>query len=213
MNNEQKAQSRDAKFWDRIAKKYAAKPVADQDVYEQKLARTNRYLTAHDQVLEIGCGTGTTALFHASRVASILATDISANMINIARDKAQAQSVANVEFEVARVEELISRPDKFDVILAHSILHLVPKVEVVVSGLASILKPQGLLITTTACIADFMPLFRYIAPVGRAIRVFPYVNVFKESEYRSWLEKAGFEIEESWLPAPKRGLYTVTRKK
>ena len=49
-------------FWDKIAQKYATKRVADPAAYEAKLTRVRALLRAEDRVLEIGCGTGSTAL-------------------------------------------------------------------------------------------------------------------------------------------------------
>ena len=43
------------KFWDRIAKRYAKKPVADEVTYQQKLAITQQYLRRDMKVLEFGC--------------------------------------------------------------------------------------------------------------------------------------------------------------
>ena len=93
-------------FWDKIAEKYAKRPVADQSAYERKLATTRRYLRADMEVLEFGCGTGATALHHAPFVKHIRATDISGKMIEIARSKAEAQGVTNVTFEQSDVEAL-----------------------------------------------------------------------------------------------------------
>ena len=64
-------------FWDRIAPKYAKSPVRDQQAYEATLARTRSYLGAEDKVLELGCGTGSTALILADAVAEYTATDLS----------------------------------------------------------------------------------------------------------------------------------------
>ena len=50
------------RFWDRIADRYAAKPVPDQAVYERKLQITRTLLHPQAEVLELGCGTGSTAL-------------------------------------------------------------------------------------------------------------------------------------------------------
>ena len=68
-------------FWDRHAAKYAEKPIADPTAYEEKLARVRSLLRATDHVLEIGCGTGSTALRLAPGVAKITATDVSSGMI------------------------------------------------------------------------------------------------------------------------------------
>ena len=66
-----------ARFWDRMADKYSKKPVPDQQVYAKKLAQTDRLLNLSDHVLEIGCGTGSTAIHHASKVERIVAIDYS----------------------------------------------------------------------------------------------------------------------------------------
>ena len=202
----------DARFWDRIARRYARKPVGDQQAYETKLAKTDSYLKSTDRVLDIGCGTGTTAIHHAPKVAHIRATDISGKMIGIAREKARAAGVANVDFEVSGVDEINADADSFDVVLAHSILHLLPDVEGTLVRLHRMLKPGGLLVSTTACLGDFMPLFRYVGPLGRALGVMPRVNVFREADLARWLAEAGFDVEYRWLPKPKSGVYLVARK-
>ena len=114
----------DAYFWNRIAKRYARKPVPDQQAYESKLAKTNSFLKPTDSVLEIGCGTGTTAIHHAPAVAHLRATDISEGMLEIARVKARVAEINNIDFEVTSIDNLSAAPSSFNVILAHSILHL-----------------------------------------------------------------------------------------
>ena len=50
-------------------------------------------------------------------------------MIDIGRAKARETGVTNVDFEVASVDDLRKASNSFDVILAHSVLHLLPDVE------------------------------------------------------------------------------------
>jgi SAM-dependent methyltransferase len=77
----------DARFWDRSSRKYAIGAIADQAGYERTLDRTRALLGPGDKVLELGRGTGTTALRLAGDVQNYLATDISAGMIAIANEK------------------------------------------------------------------------------------------------------------------------------
>ncbi|NNE51124.1 MAG: methyltransferase domain-containing protein, partial [Sulfitobacter sp.] len=93
--------SSDSRFWDRIAPRYARNSVSDEASYARKLAETAALMGPDMEVLEIGCGTGTTALHHAGRVAHIRATDISAGMLTIARQKADAAGISNVTFQRA----------------------------------------------------------------------------------------------------------------
>jgi cyclopropane fatty-acyl-phospholipid synthase-like methyltransferase len=51
---------RPSKFWDRMAERYAKRPVANEDAYRKKLEVTRSYLEPDMQVLEFGCGTGST---------------------------------------------------------------------------------------------------------------------------------------------------------
>jgi ubiquinone/menaquinone biosynthesis C-methylase UbiE len=78
----------DARFWNRIARRYARMKVPDEASYRHKLDRTRAYLGPGPEVFEFGCGTGTTALHHAPHVAHVRAVDISPAMIAIAREKA-----------------------------------------------------------------------------------------------------------------------------
>ena len=82
-----------AKFWDRIAKRYSKRPVADEAAYQKKLQVTREYILPDMEVLVLGCGTGSTAIAHAPYVKHILAIDISPKMIDIAQGKAEAKNV------------------------------------------------------------------------------------------------------------------------
>ena len=64
------ALSKETQFWDRIAPRYAKSPVRDQAAYEHTLDRVAHYLRPEHQVLELGCGTGTTAVHLAPKAAT-----------------------------------------------------------------------------------------------------------------------------------------------
>ena len=51
-----------AAFWNRVARRYAAMPMRNPDAWEETLARVTARLSPTDRVLELGCGTGSTAL-------------------------------------------------------------------------------------------------------------------------------------------------------
>ena len=73
------------KFWDKIAEKYSKQPIADEAAYQKKLAVTRDYFRPDMEVLEIGCGTGSTAILHTPYVKHIRAIDFSANMSDFSR--------------------------------------------------------------------------------------------------------------------------------
>ena len=199
-------------FWDKRAYKYSQRPVGDEATYQEKLDITRRYFRDDMEVLEIGCGTGSTAIAHAPYVKHIRATDISSRMIEIARDKAKAAGIANVTFEVQSAS-VIDVPDgSLDVVMAHNLLHLVDDREQVIESVYRKLKPSGVFVTSTACIRDMMVPLRLIVPVGRFLRVFPPVKVFSVADLKASLEKAGFEIDYEWLPKRHSAVFIVCRK-
>jgi ubiquinone/menaquinone biosynthesis C-methylase UbiE len=166
-----------AKFWDKIAEKYSKQPIADEAAYQKKLQVTQQYLKPNMEVLEFGCGTGTTAIIHAPYVQHIRAIDISKKMIEIAQDKADAQNVKNVTFEQLTIDELNVSDSTFDVVLALSILHLLKNKEEVITKVHKMLKPGGIFVTSTVCLGDNMKWFKLIAPIGKFLGFFPLVKV------------------------------------
>lgn len=200
------------RFWNRIAKKYAAKPVSDEAAYQHKLQLTQKYLKPDMDVLEVGCGTGTTALIHAPSVRSIVATDFSEQMIEIAQKKMLEQQISNVQFKCEAFEELSQHSKQYDLIMAHSILHLLPDLEGALNLLFKQLKPGGYLVSSTACINDMIWFFRYIAPVAYNLRLIPFVNCFSEQEFINKLQQTGFEVELKWQANRKAALFLICRK-
>jgi Cyclopropane fatty acid synthase and related methyltransferases len=70
-----------AAFWNNIADRYAADPIADEAAYQAKLAETRRHFRPDMELFEFGCGTGSTALVHAPYVRHIHAVDFSQRML------------------------------------------------------------------------------------------------------------------------------------
>jgi ubiquinone/menaquinone biosynthesis C-methylase UbiE len=201
-----------AKFWDRIAKRYSKKPIADEAAYQKKLEITREYLRPDMEVLEFGCGTGSTALLHAPYVKHTLATDISSKMIEIAQGKADAQNVENVTFRCTAIDTF-SLPDQtLDAVLGLNILHLVENKDAVIAKIHKMLKPGGVFVTSTACIADMMRIFRVVVPVGRFLRLIPMVKVFSTKELQDSLTDAGFKIDYQWQPGKNKAVFMVAKK-
>ena len=201
-----------AKFWDKIAEKYAKQPIADEAAYQKKLAVTRDYLRPDMEVLELGCGTGSTAILHAPYVKHIRAIDFSANMIAIAQGKAEAEHTHNVTFEQATIEDLNIPNQSLDAVLGLSILHLLKDKETAIALVYQMLKPGGIFVTSTACMGDTMSWFKLIAPIGRLFRVFPFVAVFMTQELETSLTGAGFELDYQWQPGKGKAVFMVAKK-
>jgi ubiquinone/menaquinone biosynthesis C-methylase UbiE len=201
-----------AKFWDRIAEGYSKRPVADEAAYQNKLQVTREYFRPDMEVLEFGCGTGSTAITHAPHVKHIQAIDISSKMIEIAQGKADAENIENVTFKRSTIEEFSVPDQALDAVLGLSILHLLENKEEVIAKVHRMLKPGGIFVTSTACIGDMMKFFKFVAPIGKFLGLMPLVKVFTKRELEDSLTDAGFQIDYQWQPGKNKAVFIVAKK-
>jgi ubiquinone/menaquinone biosynthesis C-methylase UbiE len=185
-----------ARFWDRTARRYAASPIADAAGYEATLHRVQALLSPVQSVLELGCGTGTTALRLAGHTRQLLATDVSAGMIAIARDKLAAQPLPQLRFEVADAEVPAATGACHDTVLAFNLLHLVSDLDAALAAAVAVLKPGGRLVSKTPCLAEMHPLVtRLLVPLLRAMGQAPAVLVFDAAQLQQAMVRQGLVIE------------------
>jgi len=184
-----------ARFWDRSAKRYAKTPVANKALYQKKLEVTQRYLKSDMYALEFGCGTGSTALVHAPFVKQYEAIDVSPKMIDICKQKLTDQPKDNLYFSCLPFELLLSDEGSYDAILAMSILHLIDDPEEVICKVFKLLKPGGVFVSSTACLEETIPWFKFIGPLGYAMRLLPKIQVLSKKKLELMLLNAGFEID------------------
>ncbi|MEM9582863.1 MAG: class I SAM-dependent methyltransferase [Pseudomonadota bacterium] len=212
------ARTTDAAFWSKISRKYAADPIRDMEGYLRTLNRTKSYLKPEDHVLELGCGTGSTALQLASGVAQFTATDLSPGMIEIAREKCATEGVGNIDFSVASVMDHPFDGETYDAVLAHNLLHLVPEVDQALARIACLTKSGGVFISKTVCAPTvgslkYVLIRRLMIPLMQALGKAPFVSFQTAETLDNSIEQAGFEIIETMDQAavlPSR--YVVARK-
>jgi len=184
--------------------------------YEFTLERVRSYLTPQTRALEIGCGTGSTALLLAADLGQITSTDISPEMVRIATQKAAEQGVQNVTFQVADGQQAAGQAEGSDVVLGFNIFHLTENPEQIFRRLHAQLAPGALFISKTACLAEpsiGLKRFAFAAliPVMRLVGFAPYVGRLTFARLEKMIENAGFEIVETGsFPAMSR--FIVARR-
>jgi predicted TPR repeat methyltransferase len=183
-------------FWDKIAAKYAKDPIGDMAAYTQTRDRMREILQPHHRVLELGCGTGSTALELADRVDRYIGADVSPKMIAIAQAKQTAQTPAHLTFVVKDAAHLPQGPH--DVILALNLLHLLPDLEDVLRRIYEALPTGGLLIAKTGLLRDGPRVLPWVfIPLMQAIGKAPYVRTLGGREVLDLLQKTGFSVTET----------------
>lgn len=183
-------------FWDRQAPRYAKKPITDLTAYEEKLRYVKAVLRPTDQVLEIGCGTGGTARNIAPVVAHVTATDLSAEMIRIARSRSDGYAAGKPKFlQADALQDIAGHP--FDVICAFSLLHLVDDIPEVLDAVFRQVKPGGHFVSKTVCLKDSPRWMQLMVRLLMVIRIAPKVIIISRTELIRHLIQAGFEIDQT----------------
>src|SRR5258708_2394093 len=123
-------------FWDR----YGRRTVGRLD------------LKPGSSVLDVGCGTGASALPAAEVVGpngTVLGVDLAEKMLRQARAKAAQRHLQQVEFRLADMTDLGFPDQHFEVIISVFSLFFVPDMQALIRDLWRMVKPSGQLAITT----------------------------------------------------------------
>lgn len=187
------AETPQAAFWNRVAHRYAAMQMRNPDAWEATLARVSARLAPTDTVLELGCGTGSTALRLAPLVAAYTATDDAAGMIALTAER--GTSTPGLHTRHARPGDGSLPEGPFDAILAFNLLHLLPDLPAALAEAHAKLKPGGLLITKTPCLGGpwlaLWPLVGILRAMGKA----PPLRFLSAHRLECRIVAAGFTVE------------------
>ncbi|KAL2077281.1 hypothetical protein ACEWY4_026785 [Coilia grayii] len=145
-------------------------------------------LTPGQKVLDVGCGIGGGDFYMAKNFGvEVLGMDLSANMVEIACERAAKEKLPQVSFEVADATKRVFPEGTFDVVYSRdTILHIGDKLELF-KHFYSWLKPGGKLLISDYCCGEkpWSPQFEeYVKQRG-------YI-LYTPKRYGQFLEEAGF---------------------
>jgi SAM-dependent methyltransferase len=208
-----------AQFWDKASARYARAPVRDEAAYAATLERVLAHLRPSDGVLELGCGTGTTAVKLAPHVAAYEGRDVSAKMLAIAEERAAAAAAGNLTFAPGDAAAPI-KGAPFDAVLAFNLLHLLPDLDGTLAHIREALPPGGRFISKTPCLAPrgltlkWRALLMTAFPVMRWLGKAPsFVAFLSAADLERRVATAGFEVvERADLPAMPPSRLIVARR-
>lgn len=200
-------------FWDKTAQKYAKSPIKNMAAYNETMDHIRKHLSKDDSVLEVGCGTGTTALLLAEHVTQITASDISSKMIEIANGKAIEQKVENATFIQATLFDDSLEKGSYDVIMAFNFLHLLEDIPAASRRINELLKPDGIFISKTVCLAENFNLWPALLYILKKIGIAPYIKNMKIHELEKFITDENFQVLETGVyPASPPSRFIVARK-
>lgn len=186
------------KFWDNMADvydKHAMKRYAQ--AYADTVSLTSKYLKAGDHVLDFACGTGLTTVQLAGSVQSVHAVDISPKMIEVARSKCESAGISNVSFDCTTLFDNRLEEGAYDAVLAFNILFGLPEQKKVFERFGALLKPGGMFISATDCLADSSLKYRLGIWVMARLGKVPYEKLYSMKSLKTAVVAGGFEIIET----------------
>jgi ubiquinone/menaquinone biosynthesis C-methylase UbiE len=191
--------SKTQKFWDKQAKRYDYSEKQFDSVFKEVVLKTKNNLTIDDNVLDFGCATGTKTLELADSVKHIQGLDISTEMINEANKKLNDSNFKNVTFTQGDIFDNDYEKASFDKIISYGVIHLLPESDKIIRRLYDLLKPNGLFISSTACLKGKMAFKNSLEfnayLLIKKLGIFPlHLNMFMPENVEKIISNQGFKI-------------------
>ena len=132
-------------IWDKLSPFYDFfETIYNGKCYRGIAEKIKEYVTEKDNVLECACGTGLLTVPMAQKCKKLIATDISEGMMRQAKKK--VANYQNAEVRKASILELPFDSNRFDVVVAANVIHLLDEPEKAISELKRVCKPNGKII-------------------------------------------------------------------
>ncbi len=212
----------------RVAEEYDRQHAAFRDFEKDALLVIERLgLGSGDSVIDLGCGTGAFALTAARHCRRVHAVDISPAMLDICRDKARQQGLANIDTHQAGFLTYRHTDEPADAIVSVAALHHLPDFwkGAALTRLAGMLRPGGRLhlfdVVFSFPPADYVrEMNNWVegmrSDAGEAMAEETVVHIRDEYSTFDWimdglLERAGFRIDEKLSEFPRCLTYICTR--
>lgn len=176
-------------FWDRISGLYDIAESVNYRAYKAMLNGVRIVVPDGAKVLDCAAGTGELSFTASEKAASVMCTDLSLSMLEVAKKKCRRQEVGNIYFEERNIFELPEPDNTYDIAMAGNVLHLLDDLQSAVRELARVVKNGGKLILPTFMLKENgkVPLLlKLYSLVG-----FKASKHYDSSEYTEMLESCG----------------------
>lgn len=146
-----------------------------------------------ETVLDLGSGGGIDVLLSARRVGPTgkgYGLDMTDEMLSLARENQRKSGLENVEFLKGEIENIPLPDNSVDVVISNCVINLSADKDRVLCETFRVLRPGGRLAVSDIVVRGEMP-----AEIKRSVELWAgcVAGALPEPEYRSKLEKAGFE--------------------
>ena len=143
-------------------------------------------------VLDLGSGAGFDCFLAADKVGpegKVIGVDMTAEMIEKARENAQNGGYTNIEFRLGEIENLPVADRTFDIIISNCVINLSTNKSRVFAEAFRVLKPGGRIMVSDIVITEELPDFiknnmsAYVSCISGAIIKDAYLEAIKEAGF------------------------------
>ncbi|MCR0997585.1 class I SAM-dependent methyltransferase [Serratia rubidaea] len=161
------------------------------------LQRLGQLLAAYPQarVLDLGCGAGHASFTAAAQVAQVVAYDLSAQMLAVVAQAAQARGLDNIQTQQGMAETLPFADGEFDLVISRYSAHHWHDVGQALCEVKRVLKPGGRAIMMDV-VSPGHPLLDIYLQTVEALRDTSHVRNYAPGEWTGMLTAAGLLVEE-----------------
>jgi SAM-dependent methyltransferase len=144
-------------------------------------------------VVDLGCGGGIDVFLASQKVGPqgrAIGIDMTAEMLERARQGKEELKLTNVEFHQATIDNLPLHDNSVDCVISNCVINLAPDKEAVFKEILRVLKPGGRVAISDIALKQALPphvkdnMEAYVGCIAGAILI---------DQYRSQLEQAGFQ--------------------
>ncbi|SRR5579883_1249170 len=150
-------------------------------------------LTGNEEVVDVGTGTGHTALALAPNAREVVAIDITVPMLEAAQRLAAERHITNVRFVQGDALALPLSSESADLVVCRLAAHHFPRLTPAVQEWARVLRPDGKLIVVDSISPEEPELDSFINEL-EVLRDSSHVRNYRVSEWVSQLSQAGLEV-------------------
>lgn len=204
------------KDWSKLAEKFdELQKLVTGEFADREIKTALSQIENLGNVLELGCGSGNYTKSLIPHSDSILCTDISEDMVSVAKER--LKEFSNVKVEEANSYETGLQSSLYDSIFMANLIHVVHKPEAVLQEAHRLLKENGRLIIVSFTM-DGLSFLEKIKLMYRFLKYFGTPpkggRKFSLRTLQDFVTKYHFEVEEAKMLGEKmsRAMFLIARK-
>jgi ubiquinone/menaquinone biosynthesis C-methylase UbiE len=177
-------------FWDFCAPIYDFFEAVNGDVYRKMVNAVASLTPTGANVFEAACGTAAIGVAVSARAESVLCTDISDNMLAVAKRKIRRKGIKNIRLEKRSIYETGEADGAFDTVIASQVLHLLDDPQKAADELYRITKNR--LILPLALTKTLSGKNKFLITLYKIVGFAPKLELDK-AEYKAFIRSLGFK--------------------